>query len=147
MSPWIVPILMCASCAAAGWLLGSQVSFFGVKKKIKAARDQQYSELKKIFDLTNRRAKIVTTELGSFVDFVNDELPKDITNICIAEPKLLILKEKAGIPDKAYLEAIEPIILNTQNAISQRLTRAIENITSETVKDIKGLMNENVPTT
>lgn len=146
MNIWVVPIIMCSACAIVGYVIGAKIQFDNMKRKIQAARDQQYAELKKVFDLTNSRAKVTTVELGAFVDFVNDQLPKDITNICIAEPKLLVLKEKAGIPDKAYLEAIEPIIINTQHLISERLTVAIERITAETIKDIKGLMTD-VPQT
>lgn len=125
-----------------GCFAGAYIRYFGFKKKIQKVRDEKYKELKKVFDLTNSRAKVTTQELGSFVDFVNEQLPKEITNIYIAEPKLLILKERAGIPDKTYLEAVEPIILNTQNVISERLAIAIERITAETIKDIKGLMND-----
>jgi hypothetical protein len=146
MNEWLIPLVSCLLCLGMGWGLGAMIGFFGLKKKIQAAREEKYGELKKVFDLTNNRAKVTTYELGVFVDFVNDQLPKEITNICIAEPKLLILKERAGIPDKAYLEAIEPIIINTQYVISERLTIAIENITAETIKDIKGLMTD-VPKT
>lgn len=127
---------------AVGYFAGAYIRYLGFKNKIKKVRDFQYASLKRIFDLTNARAKVTTGELSQFADFVNEQLPKDITNICISEPKLIILKEKAGVSDKVYLEAIESIIVNIQNTVSSRLMRAVEKITAETVKEIKGLMDE-----
>lgn len=127
-----------------GFVGGSFSKYLGFRKKIQKTRDEKYADLKKIFDLTNNRSKIVTKEFNAVVEFVNQDLPAEITNIVLAEPKLTILKEKGGIPDKAYLEALEPVILGVQNVVAQRVILAVNNITAETIKDIKELMNNDV---
>lgn len=124
-----------------GFFMGRFTQFFGFKKKIQLVRDEKYADLKKIFDLTNNRSKTVTKELNEFVGFVNEELPKDITNIVISEPKLALLKSKSGVSDKKYLEALEPIILEIQRVIAERAILAVNNIAQETIKDMRGLID------
>jgi hypothetical protein len=141
MNLFEVLIISTTVCSILGWLVGSKLKFIGTKNKIQAARDEKYGELKKIYDLTNNRSKFVTEELTSFVEFINNNLPNEITNIVIAEPKLLILKDKGGIPDKDFMEALAPIIVNTQNVIAHRLEVTLNNITSDMVKQVKELIN------
>jgi len=135
-------IISTITCGAIGYWIGSKIDLYAKKKKIKEARDNQYGELKKMADFINHRGKILTNELTDFVTFVNNDLPSEITNIILAEPKLTILKEKGDIPDKDYMEALSPVIVNTQTVIAQRLQVTLDNIIAETVKDMKGLMNE-----
>jgi hypothetical protein len=144
MNPVFILIISTIVCGALGWWFGSKLEFIGTKKKIQRARDEKYGELKKMYNLTNNRSKLVTEELTSFVEFINNNLPNEITNIVLAEPKLLVLKDKGGIPDKDFMEALAPIIVNTQNVIAYRLEAVLNNITSDMVKQVKELMNDTV---
>jgi len=144
MTSIVVAFLIMSALFVLGYVSGAYVRYIGFKKKIENLRNIKYGELKKIFDLTNNRSKVVTKELNDVVGFINDELPNIITTIVLSEPKLAILKSKSGVSDKTYLEALEPVILQIQAIVANRLVCSVNNITAEAVKDIKGLMNENV---
>jgi hypothetical protein len=124
-----------------GWFMSSQVKFFNGMKRVQKARDEKYGELKKIYDLTNSKMRTSVSELDDLVNWVNEELPKDLTLDIISDPNLTVLKNKGGIPDKDYIEAFEDVILHAQQTVAIRIQKALDSINRQLINDIKGLMS------
>lgn len=141
MTVFIVPILICIVCVFVGLLIGGKIRLLEGRKKVQAARDLQYGELKKMFDLTTSRMKVSTGELISLVDWVNGDLPQELAMVMLSNPKLLVLKDKGGIPDTEFFEAFSDVIVDFQKSVSAKLQGSLDRINIELVKDIKGLMN------
>jgi hypothetical protein len=127
-----------------GWLICSQVKFFNGMKRVQKARDEKYGELKKIYDLTNSKMKTSVSELDGLINWVNEDLPKDLTLDIMANTKLTLLKNKGGIPDTQYIEAFEDVILHAQQNVAVRIQKALDNINKQLVNDIKGLMSNDI---
>jgi hypothetical protein len=125
-----------------GWFICSQVKTIRGISKVQKARDSQYGELKKLYDLTNRKMRVSTFELTDLVKWVNEELPEDITLLVLSNPKLTILKNKGGIPDIEYMEAFEDVILGIQSEVAEKFQGAFDRINKQFLEDLKGLTND-----
>ena len=126
------------------FFLGWKSSFLFGKKKIQKVRDLKYGELKKIYDLTNNKMKTSVSELTELVDWVNKELPEALTIEILADPRLTVLKNKGGIPDKDYIEAFEEVILDFQKVVATRIQITMDNINKKLVEDLKGLIDDSI---
>ena len=136
-----VTIILYVVCFILGGIATNLFNIFKATKRIQTARDEKYGELKKIYDITNIRMKTTTNELKGLVEWVNTDLPKDITLEIVSDHRLTILKNKGGIPDKDYIEAFEGPILGIQASVASRVQVALDNINKQFVDDLRGLTN------
>lgn len=123
------------------WFLTSY-SLKQKKKKIKIIKEGHLQELRKLGSLLSARFKISTDEHVKFIEWVNEDLPKEIASIFYLDSKLHTLKDRANISDKQFLEAFEHVIMNIQSLVGHKSQNIIDVLNKQTVDKLKELIED-----
>jgi hypothetical protein len=95
-----------------------------------------------IITLINTRNTTITESLTNYVMWLNEDFNHKCTEIFMADPLLLALKEKYNMADSEYILSFSNVIADVQNLNRVKAQELLNNVSNSMIEAVKKQIGE-----